>query len=289
MAAEHPGSNRSALKRAIWRCMSRTVAGSVATRLAISRGKGLRRIFADGEVWIHQTDSGCFAYQQPYIRLDLQEFEDSTRRNFFWGYKPKAGDVVIDVGAGVGEETLTFSKAVGSRGKVICIEAHPKTYACLQALVRYNRLDNVMTVQQAVTEPSQADATIDDSDHYLSNRLGKTGGILVSATTVDAIRRGLGLDRIHFLKMNIEGAERLAIRGMTETIQRTEILCICCHDFLAKENGDEWLRTKRVVREYLERSGLRVVERSEAGAPAYINDQIWAINPHLVSRQQAVA
>ena len=49
----------------------------------------------------------------------------------------------MDVGAGVGEETLTFSRAVGARGEVICIEAHPRTHQCLEMLIRYNRLENV--------------------------------------------------------------------------------------------------------------------------------------------------
>lgn len=289
MTTRHVGNYSSALKKSLLRFVPKSVAASVGTRLAASRGQGLRQIFPEGEIWIHQTDFGYFAYPHPYVRLDLQHFEEITRRNFFWGYTPKPGDVVMDVGAGVGEDVLTFSKAVGSRGKVICIEAHPKTYACLEALVRYNRLENVITVQQAVTKPFQAEATIDDSDDYLSNRLGNTGGIPVPATTIDAIRRQLGLGRVNFLKMNIEGAERLAIRGMKETIEETETLCICCHDFLAKENGDESCRTKSVVRDFLQGGGLKVVERSEAGCPAYINDQIWAFNPVFVSTDRVVA
>ena len=269
--------------------MSTPIGASLATRLGAARGRGLRQIFRDGEVWIHDTDFGYFAYQHPYVRLDLRQFEEITRRNFFWGYTPKNGDVVMDIGAGVGEEALTFAKAVGSRGKVICIEAHPKTYACLQALVRYNRLENVITIQKAVTEPSQVDATIDDSDHYLSNRLGNSGGIAVPVTTIDAIRHESGRGRVNFLKMNIEGAERLAIRGMTETVQQTETLCVCCHDFMAEENGDESYRTKSEVRNFLQQSGLRVVERSEVDRPAYIHDQLWAFNPALVSAGQFVA
>lgn len=288
MTLRRSESYRAALKRSILRCMPKTVAGSVATRMAASQGKGVRQIFPDGEVWIHDTDFGYFAYPYPYIRLDLRQFEESARKNFFWGYAPESGDVVIDVGAGVGEEAMTFSNAVGSRGKVVCIEAHPKTYACLKALVRYNRLENVIPIQQAVTEPSQAGATIDDSDHYLSNRLGNSG-IRVSATTVDAIRRQLGLARINFLKMNIEGAEKLAIRGMSETLKQTGAVCICCHDFLAKQNDDESYRTKSVVRDFLQQNGLRVVERSDVDAPAYINDQIWAFNPVLASTNQFAA
>jgi FkbM family methyltransferase len=272
----------SAIKRLLDQSVSGAALGFAATQLATSHGKGVRRIFPEGDLWIHETDFGYFAYQQPYIRLDMQAFDEATRRNFFWGYKPKAGDVLIDVGAGVGEETLTFSRAVGERGKVICIEAHPRTYRCLKALVRYNRLTNVITVQQAVTEPSRADATIEDSADYLSNRLGNAKGIQVSATTVDAIRRKLGLERVNFLKLNIEGAERLTIRGMAETLKYADVLCVCCHDFLADEKRDESYRTKSVVREFLQQHGLRVVDRSEPGSPPYVNDQVWAYNQRVM-------
>jgi len=269
------------------RLLDRTLPGSalvpVVSQVARLQGKGVSRIFRDGDLWIHETDFGYFAYQEPYIRLDLRRLDEIARRNFFWGYTPSKGDVVVDVGAGVGEEALTFARAVGKRGKVICIEAHPRTCRCLEALVRYNRLENVITVQQAVTEPSQAVATIEDSPDYLSNRLGSSNGIQVSATTIDAICRGLGLERVNFLKMNIEGAERLAIRGMADTLQRTETLCICCHDFLADEIGDESCRTKTVVREFLRQHGLTTVERSEPGAPSYISDQVWACNPALAT------
>lgn len=268
----------STIKRYLDRSVSGAALGFVATHLATSHGKGVRRIFRDGDLWIHETDFGYFAYQEPYIRLDMQALDQTARRNFFWGYTPRSGDVVVDVGAGVGEEALTFSRGVGERGKVICMEAHPKTYRCLKALVRYNKLDNVITVPQAATEPSRADAVIEDSAHYLANRLGSTKGIRVSATTIDALCRQLGLDRVNFLKVNIEGAERLAIRGMAQTLKHTGALCICCHDFLADENGDEACRTKSIVREFLRQSGLQVVERSEPDSPAYINHQLWAYN-----------
>jgi FkbM family methyltransferase len=91
------------------------------------------------------------------------------------------------VGAGVGEEALTFSRAVGERGKVICIEAHPRTYRCLEKLAHYNRLENVIPIHQAVTETSCGTAMIEDSDAYLRNRLNPAKGIPVPAATIDTI------------------------------------------------------------------------------------------------------
>src|ERR1051326_2518131 len=217
------------------------------SRMARHHGAGLQRIFRDDDVWIHQTAFGYFAYHQPYVRLDLRRLAELTRTNFFWAYQPREGDIIIDVGAGAGEDTLTFAKAVGQSGTVTCVEAHPKTFRCLRALVDYNDLQNVVPIHCAIAEPGSTTATIGDSSDYLQNRLGESTGTAVPATTLDQLHSHLDLGRIAFLKINIEGAERLPIRGMTETLRQTSVVCVCCHDFLADRSGDETYRTKLLV------------------------------------------
>jgi len=236
---------------------------------------------------MHDTRDGFFAYHRPFIRLDMSKLDIAAQANFFWGYRSKPGDVVIDVGAGVGEEALTFSRAVGKSGKVICIEAHPRTFRCLEKLVESNHLENVIPIHAAITEKSTGTAMIADSSAYLSNRLSSEKGIPVTATTVDAIHRKLSLGRIHFLKMNIEGAERYAICGMSETLNQTEVLCISCHDFLARTAADDSLRTKDLVKEFLRDHGFDISERSHAELPPYIRDQVWASNRRLMHRKSA--
>jgi FkbM family methyltransferase len=271
------------VKRSFDRALPDFVLAPVLSQMARLQHKGVRRIFRDHDLWIHETNAGYFAYHEPYLTLDLKRLDEIARRNFLWGYTPAKGDVIIDVGAGVGEETLTFARAVGKSGKVICIEAHPKTYRCLQALVRYNRLENVITLHRAISQPGRSHELIEDSSEYLSNRLENSKGISVPATTVDAICDLLRVHRVNFLKMNIEGAERLAIRGMTETLKHTQALCICCHDFLAEQRRDDSCRTMAMVQDFLRQSGFKVVERCEPDAPAYINHQVWGYNPAVVA------
>ncbi len=189
----------------------------------------------------------------------------------------------MDVGAGVGEETLTFSRAVGERGKVICIEAHPRTYRCLEKLVQYNRLENVIPIHVAATEPGCSAVTIENGNEYLANRIG-SAGVSVPATTIDRIHRQMNLERVHFLKMNIEGSERLAIHGMAATLKQTEVLCVSCHDFLAQSAGDDGLRTKDFVRDFLRQNGLDVLERRDPGLPPYVRDQLWVYNRGLIQK-----
>lgn len=265
----------------------RLVLAPIASLLARTRNKGVKRIFHDGEVWMHETSKGYFAYHHPFVRLDMGELHDSAERNFLWRYQPRPGDVIIDIGAGVGEETLSFSRAVGSRGKVVCIEAHPRTFRCLEKLVRYNQLVNVTCVHRAVADVGGDSVLIADSDTYVGNRLSSTQGASVQTITMDALLETLPLLRIHFLKMNIEGAERLAIHGMRETLKRTEMLCISCHDFLAERTGDCSLRTKKEVQAFLQENGITVLERMDGNS--YLRDQLWGVNQRLLTSARGQA
>jgi len=258
-------------------------------RIARLQGHGVRRIFLDEGIWIHETPHGYFAYHQPYLRLDLLRLDECARRNYFWRYTPNPGDVIMDVGAGVGEETLTFSRAVGGGGRVICVEAHPRTYRCLEKLVHYNRLGNVVIIHAAATEPGSSAVRIEDEREYLRNRVVSKRGTLVPTTTIDAIFESLRLRRVQFLKMNIEGSEGLAIRGMTTTLKHTEIFCVSCHDFLAARTDGEDLRTKAVVKEFFKQNGLELMERREVPASPFLCDQVWAYNPKLTQKIAAGA
>jgi hypothetical protein len=70
---------------------------------------------------------------------------------------------------------------------------------------------------------------------------------------------------------------------MAETLRRTEVVCISCHDFLAQKAGDARLRTKAVVKDFLQRNGFKAVERVEPELPPYVRDQIWGYNRESAS------
>lgn len=71
---------------------------------------------------------------------------------FFLEYMPKTGDIVLDVGAGVGEEVTRLSKLVGPPGIIVSIEAHPKTLSWLARLCEANALKNVRLLQLAIVD-----------------------------------------------------------------------------------------------------------------------------------------
>lgn len=136
----------------------------------------------------------------------------------------KPGMVVIDIGAHIGYFTLLFSRLVGARGRVYAFEADPTNYALLVKNTR--RCGNIIPIKRAVSEKT---GMIDfyhceekSGSHSvlpnipLSFRRHK---IAVPAVSLDLFLEHTGISRIDVIKMDIEGGESAALRGMERTLQ----------------------------------------------------------------------
>jgi len=258
----------------------------LATRYA-RRKTGLDvQIFHDAG-WIRRVgdyylaESTTFDWQAGQIaawRDDLGDILDMHRDWWFYQYKPKEGDVVLDVGAGGGEATLLFSKSVGRRGRVLSVEAHPTTFQLLQKTCRYNQLDQNTTCLQRAVMDKAGNISIDKRAHQGSTvRLSENHDpslLHIAASSLDELCADQSISQVDFLKMNIEGAERFAIQGMPRMIERTRALCIACHDFIGAR--DDFYRTKALVIDYLRNHNFEVVTREQRPEP-WARDHVYGI------------
>lgn len=239
--------------------------------LALSVAKSLQtghwqrfRYDRDG-LWIHQQGDVMFfapSLHTPTLETITQLVDDQ----WCHGISLAEGDVVVDVGAGVGDETLVFSRRVGSTGRVIAIEAHPKTADCLERTVAFNRLENVSIFHEAACDKETMLLISDDADHEANALVVVKGraSIAVPGRPVDIMLAALSLRRIKLLKMNIEGAEAMALAGMRNTLGRTLFIVVSCHDFLATGGNDDPMRTKAAVMRMLSEAGFLVSTRPDA-------------------------
>lgn len=225
--------------------------------------------------WIHESAAGVLVLPEPNGR-GVRQFEEMTREVFLIHYTPRFGDVVLDIGAGVGTEMLSFSGMVGDRGQVISVEAHPATFDLLDQTRKLGGLSNVQTLQAAVMDTSEA-VIMSDMGPELThmNKVGQ-GGVSVPAVTIAEIMEKRGLEKIDFLKMNIEGAETAALQGAGSRLSQIRNLAVGCHDFLADETGDESYRTKEDVRALLERTGFSVTSGSDHDPRPWARDYLYA-------------
>ena len=112
--------------------------------------------------------------------------------------------VIVDIGAGYGEEALPLSRIVGATGRILSFEAHPRAYRGLLLMCELNDLDNVEPYNVAVMADEGTLHISDDDPISKGNTvIGQTGGIYVEATRSTASCRPGLTERSR--KRNIEG------------------------------------------------------------------------------------
>lgn len=223
-------------------------------------------------VWVNRQISGVILDRRVNMQ-SFKQFERDAQEMYGLVYVPKPGDTIVDVGAGIGSEVYYYSKMVGKTGRVIAIEAHPVTFACLREFCEVNKLDNVVALHVAVGDCDGSVMIDDRADHVANSIMGTKAGSPVPLKTLDRILEEQGLGEIDFLKMNIEGAEKLAVVGMKTCISRIKTICMCCHDFIADAGGSDDVRTMAVVRGFLQENQFTIHERS-TDKRGWIRDQL---------------
>jgi FkbM family methyltransferase len=178
--------------------------------------------------------------------------------DFLWDYVPQPGDVVFDIGAGIGTELYALAGLVGPEGRVYAFEPHPKTFSVLERACRANDWQQVEPIQAAIAERSGTVTITDDQFHETNDIIRPAAGREVPCYALDDFVAERGIERIDFIKMNIEGAEGLAIRRMDNVAAITRHMAIACHDFL-DETGKS---TKADVRDWLGHNGFSLRENT---------------------------
>ena len=149
----------------------------------------------------------------------------------------KEGDVVVDLGANIGYFSLLAAKLVGKKGKVYSFEPEPRNYNYLLKNIELNGYDNVFATQKAVGEEAgkvKLYICPYDTGHHTINQYGgikeyesvykydstedKKEFVEVEKVSLDDFFKDR-TQQIDVIKMDVEGAEMLALSGMNRIIK----------------------------------------------------------------------
>ena len=167
------------------------------------------------------------------IRLRCNLHDNVSERKFLflpWLYDPQERDLIsrelhgdgvfVDIGANAGIYTLWACQSLTGRGMVIAIEPHPQVYGRLLFNLHANRTHNpdwpqVRTLPVAISDQEgQLDLHLDRTNlggSSLVTHTGSAGTIAVKCRTLISVLTECGVTRIDILKIDIEGAEDLAL------------------------------------------------------------------------------
>lgn len=126
------------------------------------------------------------------------------------------GDVVLDAGSWIGD-FAAYASAKGATA-VYAFEPIDATYAYLTRTAELNA--NVIPVKKGLSDHEGRAAMSIDAASIGNAILTEGSGRSVELTTVDAFVKERGLQRVDFIKADIEGAERDMLRGAQETLSK---------------------------------------------------------------------
>ncbi|UCB43081.1 MAG: FkbM family methyltransferase [Dehalococcoidales bacterium] len=137
----------------------------------------------------------------------------------------RKGNIMLDIGANIGYFTLIAASLVGNEGKVFAFEPNPSAFDILRKNVEANGYENVVLVPKAVSDTSgkvrlflEKDANMRWSSIYDIHE--SSGSLEVDTIAIDDFLATSYDGAVDFIKLDIEGAELAALRGMAGLVKK---------------------------------------------------------------------
>ena len=253
--------------------------------ISLFLGKFSKFKLLDDDLWLQQQNKTFFCDYSPNYRLKGDDFDSFSKDIFFHGYKPKKGDVCIDIGAGLGIDTRLMSQMVGNGGKVFSIEATKRTFKALEVCVEYNQLKNVTTSYCAISNTNGPVKISEDIGHHTENKIifdDTKNFSVVDGFTIDQYIDMHNIKSIDYMKINIEGAEKLVIEAF-KRIKTVKNIAISSHDFLGLRTKDGSYFTKDLVINFLKNHNFEYYMRNTG--VDYKDGWIYGVNKELIDNR----
>ncbi|MDI6735143.1 MAG: FkbM family methyltransferase [bacterium] len=205
----------------------------------------------------------------------------------------KKGDVVVDLGANIGYFSLLAAKLVGKDGKVYSFEPEPKNYNYLVKNIDLNGYNNIFSLQKAISDKAGKIklyiCPYDTGHHTINQYKGieaykhdycyeKKEFIEIETMPLDDFLSDKDF-KADVIKMDVEGAEMLALLGMDRVIKENKNLKMFVEFFplLIREMGnspEEFIL--KLLKEY--NFSIFVIERDYFGGNVIRDRKYLKIN-----------
>jgi FkbM family methyltransferase len=180
--------------------------------LTSKKARGIKMVSLDDfELFVFEHDWDIGAKM-------LREREYEPHVTAFLKKKLKPGLTFVDVGANVGYFTVLAGKLLGRSGRGIAIECNPKNCELICLNLYHNRITNTMLYPFAVTDAQKLLSLSAGFTNRAVDELRDEDAAIVPAVTLDFLLKNE--PRIDIIKMDVEGSEGKAWRGMSEIINR---------------------------------------------------------------------
>jgi len=133
------------------------------------------------------------------------------------------GMVIMEIGGNIGYQTFRMLEGLKGEGSIIVFEPDPRNFNLLKINIEENGYENISIYPHAISDHNRSsefhlsDAT--NLSSLVPSRHTKQGSVNVPCTTISDYSEIKGIIP-NFIKMDIEGMEVLALRGMRKLIEK---------------------------------------------------------------------
>ncbi len=207
---EHPGFRRApvaTLSRLLWRRLCSEFGIPVIVNLPAW----------DVDFYLPPKSHGV-GTMMIYAVRELYEKELAHLRNFI-----SPGMVVVDGGANYGIYSLAAARLVGPAGRVFSFEPGLESFSVLRKNIELNCLHNVRAFRAALadkegTAPLYHSGRGPNSFSLARPEHGSCGSEVVATLPLNQVLRQEKAEQVGLIKLDVEGAEELALRGALPVI-----------------------------------------------------------------------
>ncbi len=170
---------------------------------------------------LHQLGYPVRLHAHPMNVLNTFMLKQYDSRMVSTSVHVREGDVVIDGGACWGDTSLYFAASCGDEGKVFAFEILPENLDVVDLNVKINPTlgKRIESVQRALWDRTGETVGYTSRASGTSLLVGSRKDGSVETITIDDFVAQRGLDRVDFIKLDVEGAEPNAVRGAEKTIR----------------------------------------------------------------------
>lgn len=137
----------------------------------------------------------------------------------------KQGDVVLDIGANIGETSLRLAQKVQSGGRVFAFEPAQFNYTQLQKNLSLNAFKNISAYPLGIGA-FEGEFTLYTIDRHNKgkNKISENKSLdakneTIRLTTIDQFMKSNQIEKVDLIKLDIEGFEMKALKGGQETLK----------------------------------------------------------------------
>ena len=199
------------------------------------------------------------------------------------------GSVLIDAGANIGLYSIIGSKLAGKNGRVYSFEPSKGTFKLFLKNIELNSATNITAINKGLGDIIGESLVLkhnsenDDAENFISRSETKTdqqiavvsSSELITIDTLDNFQQVNKIDKVDFLKIDVEGYEYYVLKGAENLLKNNPDIIILfeCADHLAKRAGSN----QREVFNLLGTLGFEIAQWDEK-EKKWICDNIDSVN-----------